>query len=45
MAGKIKEKSGAGENMVLDMSNGTVRAINVLSQGVKQEYLLHSYNA
>lgn len=31
-AGKIKGKSGAGENMVLDMSEGTVRAIIVLSR-------------
>lgn len=32
-AGKIKGKSGTGENMVLDMSEGTVRAIIVLSRG------------
>ena len=31
-AGKIKGKSGTGENMVLDMSEGTVRAIIVLSR-------------
>lgn len=31
-AGKIKGKSGTGENMVLDMSEGTVRAITVLSR-------------
>ena len=31
-AGKLKGKSGAGENMVLDISEGTVRAIIVLSR-------------
>ena len=31
-AGKLKGKSGEGENLVLDMSEGTVRAIIVLSR-------------
>lgn len=31
-AGKIKGKSGTGENMVLDISEGTIRAIIVLSR-------------
>ena len=32
VSGKLKGKSGTGENMVLDMSEGTVRAIIVLSR-------------